>query len=337
MRYSMRRRLSERYSQDYINELYYSAGNCYELEGNVPEALRMYELCHNEAGISRILIENMRKNPAAGDYFELKQYYLSLSEEEIKKSVELMAGMSMLQSILLNEEDGTAGFLFKHASDYTVIISEYPMDGTDEPKKPSEPQDETKPDQPQEPEAAPHVQVKSVKLSKKVFTYSGKAKKPSVAAVDTNGKRISGKYYSVTYKDNKKVGKASAIVTFKNGYSGTIKKVFTIRPAGTSIKKTTAVTGGFTIQWEKKTAQTSGYQVQYSKNAGFKGNSTHSVFVKKASLTKRIVRKQKAGKACYVRIRTYKTVKTAGKSMRIYSAWSGCNSISFVTFHGVRK
>lgn len=105
MRYSMRRRLSARYSQDYINELYYSAGNYYELEGNVPEALRMYELCHNEAGVSRILIENMRKNPAAGDYFELKQYYLSLSEEEIKKSVELMTGMSMLQSILLNEEE----------------------------------------------------------------------------------------------------------------------------------------------------------------------------------------------------------------------------------------
>lgn len=105
MKYSMRRRISAKYSQDYIKELYYSAGNCYEIEGNVPEALRMYEMCRNEEGISRILIENMRRNPAAGDYFELRRYYLALSEEKIKESVELMAGMSMLQSMLLNEEE----------------------------------------------------------------------------------------------------------------------------------------------------------------------------------------------------------------------------------------
>ena len=105
MKYSMRRRLNAKYSQDYIRELYYSAGNSYEIEGNVPEALRMYEMCHNEEGISRILIENMRSNPASGEYFELRRYYLSLPEEKIRESVELMAGMSMLQSMLLNEEE----------------------------------------------------------------------------------------------------------------------------------------------------------------------------------------------------------------------------------------
>ena len=105
VKYSMRRRLSAKYSPDYLKELYYSAGNGYELEGNVPEALKMYEICQNEDGISRILIENARRNPASGDYFELKRYYLALSEEKIKDSVELMAGMSMLQSMLLNEEE----------------------------------------------------------------------------------------------------------------------------------------------------------------------------------------------------------------------------------------
>ena len=59
MKYSMRRRLFAKYSQDYIGELYYSAGNSYEMEGNIMEALKMYETCHNEEGISRILIENM--------------------------------------------------------------------------------------------------------------------------------------------------------------------------------------------------------------------------------------------------------------------------------------
>lgn len=105
IKYSMRRRLFAKYSQHYIEELYCSAGNSYELEGNVPEALRMYEMSRNEEGISRILIENMRRNPASGDYFELRRYYLALPEEKIKESVELMAGMSMLQSMLLNEEE----------------------------------------------------------------------------------------------------------------------------------------------------------------------------------------------------------------------------------------
>lgn len=105
MKLSMRRRLSTKYSQDYINELYYSAGNYYEIEGNVPEALRMYEMCHCKEGISRILIENTRRNPAAGNYFELRHYYLALPEEKIQDSMELMAGMSMLQSLLLNEEE----------------------------------------------------------------------------------------------------------------------------------------------------------------------------------------------------------------------------------------
>lgn len=105
MKYSMRRRLYAKYSQDYIEELYFGAGNSYEMEGNIMEALRMYEKCHNEEGISRILIGNMRKNPAAGEYFKLKNYYLALPEEKIQSSVELMAGMSMLQSMLLNEKD----------------------------------------------------------------------------------------------------------------------------------------------------------------------------------------------------------------------------------------
>ncbi len=121
MKYSMRRRLSSRYSQDYIKELYYSAGNSYEMEGNITEALRMYEMCRNEEGISRILIQNMRRNPASGDYFKLKRYYLALPEEKIKQSVELMAGMSMLQSMLLNEEESERWYreLAFHAREMT--------------------------------------------------------------------------------------------------------------------------------------------------------------------------------------------------------------------------
>ena len=97
---------------------------------------------------------------------------------------------------------------------------------------------------------------------------------------------------------------------------------FTIRPAGTSIQKLAASSGGFTVKWKKKTAQTSGYQIQYSANAKFKGSSTRSVLVRKNSQVQKTVKNLKAQTKYYVRIRTYKTVKVNGKNTRIYSAWS---------------
>ena len=208
-------------------------------------------------------------------------------------------------------EDGTADLPFMHASDCTVILSAAPMGGTGMPEEPEKPQ-----------KPAAQAKVKSVELSKTLYTYDGKLKKPAVLAVDTEGSRISARYYTVSYKNNRKVGKAAATVKFKGGYSGTVKKTFTIRPAGTSIQKLAAASGGFTVKWKKKTVQAGGYQIQYSANSGFQGNSTHSVFVKKNTAIKKTVKNLKAGKKYYVRIRTYQTVKEDGKNIRIYSAWS---------------
>lgn len=220
-------------------------------------------------------------------------------------------------------EDGTVSLPFTRASDYTIILSESAMGGTDEPDNPqesAEPDSPQESDGPQEPEEN-QAQVKSVKLSKKVFTYSGKAKKPSVTAVDTAGNIIPSEYYTVSYKNNKKVGKATAVVKFKDGYSGTVKKTFMIRPAAVSIKEVTAMPSGFRVKWAKKLEQTSGYQIQYSQNAGFLGDSTRSIYVNKAFVAKQVVKNLKAGKKYYVRIRTYKKVTEGGKKTKVYSAW----------------
>lgn len=228
-------------------------------------------------------------------------------------------------------EGGLVSLPFHHASDYTVILSVTPMGGSDLPDQPQdgtqaggsgETPGQTQPGQSDGQDGSARAAVKSVKLSKTVYTYNGKAKKPSVIAVDTDGRRITGSNYALTYRNNKKVGKATAVVTFKGKYSGTVTKTFTIRPAGTSIKKTAAAADGFTVTWAKQAVQTAGYQLQYSENASFKGKRTHSVFVKKPAGTKASVKKQKAGTKYYVRIRTYQTVKADGKSTKIYSAWS---------------
>ena len=102
---SMRRRLLRTYQKERWKRLYYNAGLYYELEGDTPNALKMYEACQDTERIAGLLISNARKNPASGHYYELRQYYLSLPEEKIRGSVELMAGMSMLQSMLLNIEE----------------------------------------------------------------------------------------------------------------------------------------------------------------------------------------------------------------------------------------
>ena len=102
---SMRRRQKRNYSTQKIARLYYNAGLYYELHDQINEALHMYELGGHQDRISELLIHNARENPASGYYYELKDYYLELPESYILESVELMAGMSMLQALLLNSEE----------------------------------------------------------------------------------------------------------------------------------------------------------------------------------------------------------------------------------------
>ncbi|SFB29846.1 Leucine rich repeat-containing protein [Acetitomaculum ruminis DSM 5522] len=81
------------------------------------------------------------------------------------------------------------------------------------------------------------AKISSVTLSDTKFVYNGKAKKPLVIVKDSNKKVINKKYYTVSYSNNKKVGKASVTVTFKGNYSGKITKKFTIVKAKTTKKK----------------------------------------------------------------------------------------------------
>lgn len=105
MKISMRRRLAKRCTKEHIDGLYRRAGEKYELLGKTLEALNMYQKCGYEEGISGLLVENVRKHPGNGHFWELRRYYLTLSAETISQSPELMAGMSLLQSIILNDEE----------------------------------------------------------------------------------------------------------------------------------------------------------------------------------------------------------------------------------------
>lgn len=105
MRISMRRRLKRKYNKEQIHALYENAGLYYQLNKEPIRALEMYQKAGEKERIASLLIENARTAPNNGYYYQLKKYYLKLSDEKIRTSPELMMGMSMLQSLLLNIEE----------------------------------------------------------------------------------------------------------------------------------------------------------------------------------------------------------------------------------------
>ena len=130
---------------------------------------------------------------------------------------------------------------------------------------------------------------------------------------------LSKEYYTVAYKNNKKVGTATAIIKFKGKYEGTLEKTFKIVPKGTSITKLSPKKKGFTVKYKKLKKNVSGYQIQYAKDSKFT-KSAKKLTVKGNNASSKRIKGLKKGKY-YVRVRTYKTVK--GK--KYYSSWSKAN------------
>ena len=68
----------------------------------------------------------------------------------------------------------------------------------------------------------------TVKLSKTKIAFKGSAVKPSVTVYDQNYKMKNGTDYSISIKNNTKVGKASVVITGKGEYAGSATKTFKI-------------------------------------------------------------------------------------------------------------
>ena len=173
-----------------------------------------------------------------------------------------------------------------------------------------------------------YYKASNIKLSKTAYTYNGKVQKPSVTVKDSKGKSLKSTDYKIDYpKGMKNVGKYTVKVTLKGNYSGSKSMTYNINPKGTSVSKVTAAKKGFKVTWKKQTTQTTGYEVQYSTASNFKkGNKT--VTVSKNKTTSKSVSKLSAKKKYYVRVRTYKTVKIGGKSVKLYSGWSKAKSVT---------
>ncbi len=160
----------------------------------------------------------------------------------------------------------------------------------------------------------------TVKLSATTYTYNGKAKTPTVT-VKLSGKTLKKNTdYTVKYSNNKSVGKATVIITFKGNYSGTKTLTFKINTVKTTVKSLTAGKKSLKVAITKKTTQVTGYQIQYATNKSFKSAKLKNVTsYKTTSVT---LKGLSAKKTYYVRVRTYKTVK----GVKYYSDWSKTKS-----------
>ena len=93
------------------------------------------------------------------------------------------------------------------------------------------------------------------------------------------------------------------------------------KPKSASIKKVKGAKKAISVTW-KKVSGVNGYEIQVATDKKFKKNKK-TVTIKKQKTTKTTVKKLKAKKKYYVRVRTYKMVN--GK--KVYSSWSKAKSV----------
>lgn len=117
---SMKQRMEKVCDRVRENELLRRAGTICEKEGNIPRALKLYQDGQCEKEIHALLIDNARRYPGGGYYYELTPAYLALPEEEVRSSPDLIAARSMLYSLALNatESERWYAVLQEYAADH---------------------------------------------------------------------------------------------------------------------------------------------------------------------------------------------------------------------------
>ena len=156
-------------------------------------------------------------------------------------------------------------------------------------------------------------------ISTKAFT--GKAITQNVTVKVGNTVLKNGTDYTVSYSNNKKVGKATVKITGKGKYGGVITKTFKINPAKQQIQKLTAKSKAFFVDWAQKGSAT-GYEIQYATNSKFTGAKKVTITNNKTDKT--TVSKLSANKKYYVRVRSYTTVG----GTKYYGAWSAVKNVT---------
>lgn len=166
--------------------------------------------------------------------------------------------------------------------------------------------------------AVPTVNITAPVVSNiKSKVYTGKALKQSVKVTLAGKKLKEGKDYTVSYKNNKKIGKATVIIRGKGTYSGTLSKTFRIVPKKAALSSVKKKGKKLTVKIRKSAGGVK-YQIAYRK--------TGSKSWKKVAAAKRTktISKLSAKGKYVVMVRAYK--KVSGKTY--YGSWSKSKKVS---------
>ncbi len=156
----------------------------------------------------------------------------------------------------------------------------------------------------------------AVTLPDKIYTYTGSAVKPAVT-VKLGSKLIKGTDYTVKYKNNKSIGKATVIITGKGGYTGQKEVSFNIFPKAVKISSLTSPSAKkLKVKWSKNTTS-GGYEIVYSTSKSF--SSAHKVKVTGKNKVSKTISSLRSGKTYYVKVRAFRRVGNANY-WSLYSA-----------------
>lgn len=180
----------------------------------------------------------------------------------------------------------------------------------------------------------------AVVTCQQTYTYTGKVIKPTVT-VKLGKKTINKKYYTVTYKNNKAVGKATVTIKGKGSYTGTASTSFYIRPKKVNSLKITPSANQVKLSWGKVTGA-QGYQVFQYKNGKWvklsnTKNTTYTVKNLDSATTYkfRLRAYKKAGKYLYSPSYTYTTVTTTLAKPTSLKASSVTETTASLSWKGV--
>ncbi|MEG2345660.1 MAG: hypothetical protein RSB81_06940 [Anaerovoracaceae bacterium] len=131
-------------------------------------------------------------------------------------------------------------------------------------------------------------------------TYEGKAKVPRPKVILGTKTLKNGTDYTLSYKNNKAIGKATLTLKAKGNYTGTLSQSFNIIPSKGKIKSLKPGTGSFTVTMRKLSGGVK-YQISYKTSLGkYKDLKT--------SATNKKITKLKKKTKYIVKIRAYKVV-----------------------------
>ena len=153
-------------------------------------------------------------------------------------------------------------------------------------------------------------------------TVSAGDSKPALIIKSGDKTLTEGTDYDLAWSGLGKVGTASVTITGKGAYSGNITKTFRILPKGTKITSLKKGRKQAAVKWKKQTKQTDGYEIQYSTKKDF-SKSVKTKRISGRKKTSAVIKKLKAKKTYYVRIRTWKKVN----GERYYSLWSSAKKV----------